>query len=199
MALESSTAQVHRAAVDLARLEQIGRELLEALGEDLTRPDLAETPGRWARWWQEFIDYDAGKIDTLFESSTVGQMVVVSPMRVWSLCAHHLLPFWCDVSVAYIPNGKVLGLSKFARIAHRYAHQLQIQEGLVAQIADEVQQITGASDVAVMGQGVHLCMTMRGIQTPAVMTSLAVRGVFESDAMRRAEFMRVVGILGKSF
>jgi GTP cyclohydrolase I len=192
MEAESATAQVHRPTVDLARLENIGRELLEAIGEDLTRADLAETPRRWARWWQEFIEYDAGKTDTLFESSTVGQIVVVSPMRVWSLCAHHLLPFWCDVSVAYIPNGKVLGLSKFARIAHQYAHRLQIQEGLVTQIADEVQQITSVPDVAVMGQGVHLCMTMRGIQTPAVMTSLTVRGVFESDAMRRAEFMRIV-------
>lgn len=192
MEVELATAQVHRRTVDLARLERIGRELLEAIGEDLTRADLAETPGRWARWWQEFIDYDAGKTDTLFESSTVGQMVVVSPMRVWSLCAHHLLPFWCDVSVAYIPNGKVLGLSKFARIAHQFAHRLQIQEGLVTQIADEVQRITGAEDVAVMGQGVHLCMTMRGIQTPAVMTSLAVRGVFETDEGRRAEFVNVV-------
>ena len=83
-------------------------------------------------------------------------------MRVWYLCAHHLLPFWCDVSVAYILNGQVLGLSKFARIAHR----LQIQEQLVTQIADEVQWITHADHVAVMAQGVHLCMSMRGIQTP---------------------------------
>lgn len=116
-------------------------------------------------------------------------MVVVSPMRVWSVCEHHLMPFWCDVSVAYLPEEKVLGLSKFARIAHQLAHRLQIQERLVADIADEVQQVTGCADVIVMGQGMHLCMVMRGIQTPAVMTSLVARGRFEQEAYLRAEFL----------
>lgn len=185
-------AQIHRPAVDLTRLTRIGYDLLEALGENPDRAGLVGTPERFARAWQEFIEYDPGKTDTLFESESHGQFVAVSPMRVWSYCEHHLLPFWCDVSIAYIPDEHVLGLSKFARIAHQFAHRLQIQERLVAEIAQEVQRVTGSADVMVMGQGVHLCMVIRGVQTSGVMTSLSTAGRFEDDAQLRAEFFRVV-------
>lgn len=175
------------------RLTQIGYDLLEAIGEDPARSGLQGTPERFARWWKEFIEYDAGRTDTLFDSLDTGQMIVVSPMRVWSLCEHHLLPFWCDVSIAYIPQGQVLGLSKFARIAHHAAHRLQIQENLIADISNMVQDITGVADIAVAASGVHLCMVMRGIQTQGVMTSTAMRGRFETDAALRSEFWRIVG------
>lgn len=189
MAVVDPDAQVHRGGVDYERLLSLGRDLLLAIGEDPDRPGLQDTPRRWAQWWREFVEYDAGKINTTFESVTTDQMVVVSGMKVWSLCEHHLLPFWCNISVAYIATDRVLGLSKFARIAHKYSHRLQIQEQLTHQIADEIQQVTGSSDVGVIGKGEHLCMTMRGIETPAIMTSSVMRGMFRSDDRARSEFL----------
>lgn len=165
--------------------------LLKAIGEDPSRPGLADTPRRFADAWREFIDYDPGRTDTCFASAVADQMVVVSNLRVWSMCEHHLLPFWCDVAVGYICTDTVLGLSKFARIAHQFAHRLQLQEQLTGQIADEVSRLTGSKDVAVLSRGEHLCMTMRGIATPGLMTSSVMRGVFRSDANARAEFLRL--------
>jgi len=116
-------------------------------------------------------------------------MVIVSGIKVWSLCEHHLLPFWCNITIGYIAKNKVLGLSKFGRIAHKYAHQLQIQEQLVSQIADEVCSVTDSNDVAVLAEGEHLCMTMRGIRTPAIMKSSVMRGVFRDKPEARQEFL----------
>ncbi len=147
---EQETAE---ASVDVGRLEELARQILVEIGEDPTRAGLLETPRRYARWWKEFVEYDAGKVDTLFESSTLGQTVMVSGMTVWSLCEHHLLPFSCDLAVAYKSGGMLLGLSKFARIAHKHAHKLQVQERLVSDIADEIADITGTDDLAVVGRG----------------------------------------------
>ncbi|GCE16066.1 GTP cyclohydrolase I [Tengunoibacter tsumagoiensis] len=178
--------------VDYARLLELGRELLIAVGENPDREGLLDTPRRWADWWREFIEYDPGKTETIFNTASTDQMVCVSGMRVFSLCEHHLLPMWCDVSIGYIPDGKVLGLSKFARIAHQFAHQLQIQERLGQEIADEISRITGTSHVAVVLKGEHLCMTGRGIRTPGVMTSSVMRGVFREHYETRMEFLRLI-------
>lgn len=178
--------------VNYDALLRIGRELLQAIGEDPERDGLKDTPRRFADWWEEFICYHPGSLDTCFESVTTDQMVTVSDMRVWSLCEHHLLPFWCDVSIGYIAGEQVLGLSKFARIAHKYAHTLQLQERLCHQIADEVTQIVGTEDVAVLASGQHLCMAMRGIRTPGTMTSSVMRGVFRSSSEARMEFLTLV-------
>src|SRR5438552_2080862 len=91
-----------------ARLEQIGRELLETLGYDPTATGLKETPARWARWWEEFTNYEPGRTDITFEEAVAGQMVVVSGMRLWSVCEHHLLPFEVEVAVGYVPSGRLL-------------------------------------------------------------------------------------------
>jgi GTP cyclohydrolase IA len=192
LAIVDSDAQVHRPSVDYDRLLSIGKDLLEAIGEDVTRPGIAETPRRFADWWREFIEYEPGNLGTSFESVSTNQMVVVSGMRVWSVCEHHLLPFWCDVSIGYIARDKVLGLSKFARIAHKYAHRPQIQERLVHQIADEVQSLSDSEDVAVLASGEHLCMTMRGIKTPAKMKSSVMRGAFYWNQSARAEFLQLI-------
>lgn len=141
--------------------------------------------------WRDFAQYDPGSVGTTFESVEADQMVVVSGMRVWSFCEHHLLPFWCDVSVGYIAAGRVLGLSKFARVAHKYAHRLQVQERLTQQVADEVSRLTGSPDVAVLAEGRHLCMEMRGVRTPALMTSSVMRGAFRNAPEARAEFLRL--------
>ncbi|MEI6439051.1 MAG: GTP cyclohydrolase I FolE [Alphaproteobacteria bacterium] len=177
--------------VDRARVQTIVGELLVALGEDPTREGILDTPRRVADWWTEFLDYDPGKTGTVFTGTDTDQMVVVSGMRIWSLCEHHLLPFWCDVSIGYIATNKVIGLSKMGRIAHKHAHKLNLQEGLVHGIAEDLAEIVG-QDVAVIATGEHLCMTMRGIQTPHRMTSSSMKGKFKDHAETRAEFMAIV-------
>lgn len=178
--------------VDYPRLLALGRELLLAIGEDPDREGLRETPRRWADAWREFIEYDPGTTETTFASVASDQLVCVSGIRVASLCEHHLLPFWCNVSIGYIPNAKVLGLSKFARIAQQFAHRLQLQERLGEQIADEISRITGTQNVAVVLKGKHYCMTARGIRMPGRMTLSVMRGVFRTESQNRMEFLRLV-------
>lgn len=184
--------QTQSRKVDYPRLLELGRELLMAIGEDPNREGLLDTPRRWADWWREFIEYNPGTTETTFQSMASDQMVCVSGMRVFSLCEHHLLPMWCNVSIGYITGERVLGLSKFARIAHQFAHQLQIQEQLGVQIADEISRITGTDDVAVVIQGEHLCMSARGIRTPGLMTSSVMRGAFREEYQARMEFLHLI-------
>lgn len=191
MAPLDPNAQDHRFAVSLSLVEQAIRALLVAIGEDPCRDGLKDTPSRVARFWKEFIDYDAGNCTAAFQHVKTDQMIVVSGLRVWSLCEHHLLPFSCDITAGYIARGKVLGLSKFARIAHSVSHRLQIQERIVHQIADSVQHLTGANDVAVISKGEHLCMTMRGIKTQGTMATSVMRGSFRHSPEARAEFMEL--------
>jgi GTP cyclohydrolase IA len=179
-------------SVDYDKLVEIGRQLLIAIGEDPDRDGLQDTPQRYAKWWKEFMDYDAGKIETAFTLENNDQMVAVTGMRVWSLCEHHLLPFSATVSIGYIPADKVLGLSKFARIAHKYAHKPQVQERLVQEIADEVHRVTGSNDVAVVADGEHSCMVMRGIRTSGSMRTSVMNGTFRSEPETRAEFLNLV-------
>jgi GTP cyclohydrolase I len=178
--------------VDYDKLVDIGKQLLIAIGEDPERDGLKDTPNRYAKWWKEFIDYDAGKIETAFTLENNDQMVAVTGMRVWSLCEHHLLPFSATVSIGYIPKDKVLGLSKFARIAHKFAHKPQVQERMVQEIADEVVRVTGSKDVAVVADGEHSCMVMRGIRTSGSMRTSVMGGLFRSEPETRAEFLNLV-------
>jgi GTP cyclohydrolase I len=178
--------------VDYPKLLELGRELLVAIGEDPDREGLLDTPSRWADWWREFIEYDPGTTDTVFSTVSTDQMVCVSGLRVFSLCEHHLLPMWCDVAVGYIPTDRILGLSKFARIAQKFAHQLQVQERLGEQIADEISRITDTEDIAVVLKGEHLCMSSRGVRTPGIMTTSVMRGVFREEYETRMEFLRLI-------
>lgn len=118
-------------------------------------------------------------------------MVTVTGMRVWSLCEHHLLPFWCDVAIGYIARDHILGLSKLARIAHQHAHKLQLQEQLVQQIAEHVARAGQTEDVAVVAQGEHLCMTMRGVRTEGLMVSSVMKGAFLKAGTVRSEFLDI--------
>lgn len=177
--------------VDVDGVKDAIVSLLFAIGENpLDDKGLKGTPDRVARMWAEFIDHKPGAMTT-FEARKVDQMVIVTGMRVWSMCEHHLLPFWCDVSVAYIPKNKLLGLSKFARIAHDRAHRLQLQERLVEEVAAALINVTGSKDVAVAGSGEHLCMTMRGVQTPARMITSTLHGRFRKPEVR-AEFFSLI-------
>ena len=182
-------------SIDYDKVQQIGAALLAALGLDLDDENLKDTPRRYADWWREFLEYDPGTTGTSFESFQTDQMVVVSNMRVYSVCAHHLLPFWCDVSIGYITAGRVLGLSKFGRVAHKHAHRLQTQEQLTKQIADEIVGLTGTENVAVLASGgEHLCMISRGIRTPACMVVSEMRGVFRENHAARSEFFSLCGV-----
>ena len=180
--------------VDTATIETAVRMILESIGEDLSRPGLRETPARVARFYQEFFDYDPGRTDTTFNQEIVSdQMVIVAGMRVWSMCEHHMLPFYTDVSCGYIADGEVLGLSKFARIAEQFAHRLQTQENLATQIADEIERITGKRNVAVLCEnGMHTCMAMRGVRKNGSMSNSVMRGVFSRRPSARAEFLHLV-------
>ena len=178
------------------RLMKIGRQLLEELGEDPAREGLRETPDRWARMWLEFVDFDAGNTGTVFRAEGTDQMVVVGGIRVWSMCEHHLLPFYCDVAIGYIAGNRILGLSKFARIAQAHAHKLQVQERLVEAIATEVREVTEATDVAVLAVGELLCMVMRGARTPHRMVSSALHGQFRQDMGARSEFYTLAKLGG---
>ena len=178
-------------------MEKAFATIIEEIGEDLSRDGLVDTPKRAAKAF-EFItrgyrqSVDEVVNNALFESDA-NEMVVVSDIELYSLCEHHLLPFIGKCHVAYIPNGKVLGLSKVARIVDIYAQRLQIQEGLTTQIANTVQEVTGAEGVAVIIEARHMCMMMRGVEKQnSVMRTSAMLGVFKENQATRAEFMALI-------
>lgn len=155
---------------------------MNSLGLDMADENLCDTPARVTRFWREFLEYDPGKTDTLFSTIVTDQLVILRNVRVYSLCAHHLLPFHVDLTMAYITHDHVIGLSKLARIAHQHAHKPQIQERLVDDIAKHISAICATEDVAVLGRGVHYCMLMRGIKTEGEMITNVMRGVFRNAA-----------------
>lgn len=175
------------------------RAILSGIGEDPEREGLRDTPQRAARAMAFLCKGYQDNLDTIvnnavFESET-DEMVVVKDIELYSLCEHHLLPFIGRCHIAYLPNGKVLGLSKFARIVDMYARRMQIQENLTRQIADAVQQVTGARGVGVVIEAKHLCMMMRGVEKQnSSMLSSVMLGDLRTDAATRAEFLALVGI-----
>ncbi|MDY0069035.1 MAG: GTP cyclohydrolase I FolE [Porticoccaceae bacterium] len=171
--------------------------IIKSVGEDLERPGLVDTPKRAAKAF-EFLtrgyhqDLDEVINNALFPSDS-SEMVIVKDIELYSMCEHHLLPFIGKCHVAYIPNGKVLGLSKVARIVDMYARRLQIQENLVMQIANTVEQVTGALGVAVIIEARHLCMMMRGVEKQnSVMKSSAMLGSFRTNQATRNEFLALI-------
>lgn len=178
-------------------LEQIYRDLLTEIGEDLTRDGLRDTPKRAAKAMQYLcrgyeIDIDELVNNAVFESDA-SEMVLVKNIELYSLCEHHLLPFIGKAHVAYIPNGKVIGLSKVARIVDVFARRLQIQENLTRQIADTIQKYTGGKGVGVVIEAQHLCMMMRGVQKQnSVMTTSCVLGEFHDSQATRSEFFSLI-------
>jgi len=177
-----------------AAIEQSVRALLYNIGEDPDREGLQRTPDRVARMYDELTagyHTDPVKLinDALF-SVDYSEMVIVKDIDFYSLCEHHMLPFYGKAHVAYIPNGKVLGLSKIPRIVDMFARRLQVQERLTEQIADFIAEVINPQGVAVVVEGVHMCSMMRGVKKAnASMVTSAVRGVFKSDSKTRAEFM----------
>ncbi len=169
------------------------RALLELIGEDPDREGLQDTPTRVARMFAELtsgyrVDPDKLLNEALFTSNYDG-MVLVRGMEFYSLCEHHLLPFFGTVHVAYVPNGKIIGLSKIPRIVDMFSRRLQVQERLTEQIADFIEQVIQPRGVAVAIDAAHLCAIMRGVRKEqARMVTQVVRGVFAEDANLRQEW-----------
>ncbi len=190
--MTSIPVQSRRRPVDRPRVEALTRQLLLALGEDPDRDGLKDTPRRFADWWGEFLDHDPGRLDTSFEASQYGEFVLLTGIEAWSVCEHHLLPFRLDVSIAYVPDTAVLGLSKLVRHLEVHAHALQLQERVTHDVAHDVAKATGTDDVAVFTVGEHLCMSMRGVKATTVRTTTACRlGRTESDPDLAARIERL--------
>ncbi len=178
-------------------IEPLVTRLLKELGEDPDREGLVRTPERVAQSMRFFVrgyGQDPEKIlnNALFEVS-YDEMVIVKDIEFYSLCEHHLLPFFGRVHVAYVPDGKVVGLSKIPRLVEMFSRRLQVQEKLTTQIAESLEQVLVPKGVAVVVEAVHLCMMMRGVaqQNSSAITS-SIRGEFETDSKTRAEFMELI-------
>ncbi|MFP5384051.1 MAG: GTP cyclohydrolase I FolE [Gammaproteobacteria bacterium] len=178
-------------------MEQEFARIIEAVGEDLSRPGLGDTPARAAKAFRFLTKGYAESLDEVVNNaifpSDNDEMVVVSNIELYSLCEHHLLPFIGHAHVAYLPRGRVLGLSKVARIVDMYARRLQIQENLTRQIADAVQEVTGAMGVGVIVEARHMCMMMRGVEKQnSVMKTSVMLGAFRNKPQTRNEFLALL-------
>jgi GTP cyclohydrolase I len=198
--MERPTPGSHRIAMEpnLAKIESLVRELLVELGEDPGREGLLKTPERVARSLA-FLTHGyranlAEVINQALFTQATSSMVIVKDIEVYSMCEHHMLPFFGRCHIGYIPDGKVFGVSKLARLVDMYARRLQLQERLTEQISRVVMDEVGASGVGVMIEARHLCMMMRGVEKQnSTMITSSVLGVFRDQLATREEFLSLVG------
>lgn len=183
---------------DNARLEELVHELLGQIGEDPARDGLVSTPHRVATAWRDLtagyqMNVDELLNDALFDVA-YDEMVIVKDIEIFSLCEHHLLPFFGKMHIAYIPRNKVIGLSKVARVADMFARRLQVQERLTHQVAETIQKAVDPMGVGVVCEARHLCMMMRGVekQHSSTITS-SMLGDFRDNPKTREEFLSLVG------
>ena len=182
--------------IDQEKIKQAVQLLLEGIGEDITREGLVETPDRIVRMYEEVYsgyEEDAGiHLGKVFHVNN-NEMVVEKDITFYSTCEHHLLPFYGKVHIAYIPDGKVAGLSKLARTAEVYAKRLQLQEQLTGQIADALMEHLQPKGVMVMIEAEHMCMTMRGIKKPGSQTvTIVKRGIFQDNKDLSDTFFQMI-------
>ncbi len=179
-------------------LSDLYSQVITELGEDVNREGLLDTPKRAAKAMQFLTSGYEQSLEDIVNNAVFAsdndEMVVISNIEMYSMCEHHMLPFIGKVHIGYLPNGNVLGLSKFARITDMFARRLQIQENLTKQIADAVQQVTGARGVAVVVEARHMCMMMRGVEKQnSSMSSSVMLGAFREQPATRSEFFRLIG------
>lgn len=166
-------------------------ELLTHLDKEPGREGLRDTPQRYKQFLDEYLDPKPPKI-TIFDSEGYDEMVIQTKIPFYSICEHHLLPFFGYASIAYIPDKKIIGLSKLARILDYVSRRLQNQERITVQVAEFLSEAVSPKGVGVILDARHLCMEMRGVNKPGVLTSTsAVRGIFKSDPRTRAEFIEL--------
>jgi GTP cyclohydrolase I len=184
-------------SIDQTAIAKAMRAILVAIGEDPSREGLRDTPERVARFYAEAFEGlhrdPADDLDAFFGEEHYHEMVMVREIPFESLCEHHFLPFHGKAHVAYIPDGKVTGLSKLARVVEGFAHRPQMQERLTAQVADALMKRLAPMGVIVVIEAEHLCMAMRGIRKPGAITvTSAVRGIMETSPATRAEAMALI-------
>ena len=182
---------------DLDKIANVYRELLQGIGEDVDREGLLRTPDRAARALEFLTQGYRQNLDQIINGavfeSRASEIILVKDIELYSLCEHHLLPFIGRAHVAYLPNGKVIGLSKVARIVDVFARRLQIQENLTTQIAESLMRCLEPSGVAVVVEAKHLCMMMRGVEKQnSVMKTSCLLGTFKEDARTRSEFLSLL-------
>ncbi|USR92890.1 GTP cyclohydrolase I FolE [Phormidium yuhuli AB48] len=195
--LEKQLETNGHSTVSEQEMRQSIRTLLTELGEDPDREGLRDTPKRVSKAWQFLTSGYNQSMEELLNGAIFNEnsheMVLVRDITLFSTCEHHMLPIIGHAHVAYIPNGKVIGLSKIARICEMFARRLQVQERLTGQVADALQDVLQPQGVAVVIEATHMCMVMRGVQKPGSWTTTsAMRGVFSDDARTRQEFMGLI-------
>ncbi len=199
VALRDSAHLIHPSAPDFdevgeCSLDHLISKLISGLGEDVSREGLLKTPERVERSLRFLTSGYTSRVEdvlngALFEAEG-SEMVVVKHIEFYSMCEHHMLPFFGHAHIAYIPNKKILGLSKFARVVDVFARRMQVQERMTSQIADALMQALEPEGIAVVTEASHLCMMMRGVEKQGSTTrTSAMRGVFKSDARTRQEFL----------
>ena len=181
----------------MSNIEKITKDLLIEIGEDPNREGLIKTPLRVSKSWQYLISGYNETIDEVVNGAIFNEenqdMIIVKDINYYSLCEHHLLPFMGKVHVGYIPNGKVLGLSKIPRIVDIYSKRLQLQERLTHQIANSITDFLNPRGVGVVIEGEHLCMRMRGVQKQnAIMQTSSMTGIFRKEEKTREEFLNLI-------
>ncbi|MGI9666807.1 MAG: GTP cyclohydrolase I FolE [Acidimicrobiia bacterium] len=205
MSVKLSTPYTSRAVADFddvegvyaPKLESLVRQQLVEIGEDPEREGLVRTPLRVAKAMDFLTSGYSTSLegvvnDAIFDAEGASEMVVVRDVEYYSMCEHHMLPFFGKATVAYLPKGKIIGLSKIARIVDVYARRLQVQERLTNQVADAMTETLDPYGVGVVMEGKHLCMMMRGVQKQeSNMVTSAMRGTFRSDPRTRSEFLEL--------
>ena len=181
------------------KIENLTKQLIEEIGEDPSREGLLKTPSRVSKAWNFFSGGYNQDLDKIINNAVFNEdatdMVVVRDVEFFSLCEHHLIPFFGRAHVAYLPNGKVIGLSKIPRIIDMFSRRLQVQERLTRQIAETVKEILDPIGVAVIMEGQHMCMQMRGVEKQnSLTTTSSMLGKFRESDRTRSEFLSIIGL-----
>lgn len=178
-------------------LENNVKNILSEIGEDVNREGLKRTPHRVAKAYEFLTQGYHKKIEDVLNGAIFteryDEMVIVKDIDFYSMCEHHLLPFYGKVHIAYIPNGKIVGLSKIPRIVDVFARRLQVQERMTQEIADTIEEFLSPRGVAIVVEAYHMCMMMRGVQKQnSITTTSAMHGIFKDDARTRSEFLNLI-------
>ncbi|MFH1284389.1 MAG: GTP cyclohydrolase I FolE [Candidatus Peregrinibacteria bacterium] len=183
--------------MDQKKLEKLAKELIIEIGEDPEREGLKETPRRMAKAFEKLFggyEKDPAKVITEFDVENYDEMIICKDIDFYSTCEHHMQPFFGKIHIGYIPEKRIVGISKLPRIAEIFSRRLQNQERLTVQIADTLNKIIKPRGVGVVIEAKHLCMMARGVEKQnTVMTTSSFRGLFKNNAKTRSEFLRLIG------